>query len=161
MRKAREPLLDEFHKRLYAFLRSKTLAAWTFALSTSPWLCPQVQVALSSLDLLTSIVATFFAAHPGGLDALAVDDASAGLWISPEVHPCPPAQCLVQPLPSAVNAPEAEVVVDGFPGREIMREQTPGAAAPHHVEEDGVEDLAQGVHPRASGSSRGGEMGLD
>ena len=106
MQKAREPLLERFHKkRLYAFLRSKTLAAWTFALSTSPWLCPQVQVALSSLDLLTSIVATFFAAHPGGLDALAVDDASAGMVVdlSRGAPVPPPAQCLVQPLPSAVT----------------------------------------------------------
>ncbi len=41
-----------------------------------------------------------------------------------------------------------------------MREQAPGAAPTHDVE-DGIEDLAQGVDPRASGGSRGGEMGLD
>jgi len=41
-----------------------------------------------------------------------------------------------------------------------MREQAPGATATHHIEES-VEDLAQRVHPRAPGSPRGGEVGLD
>jgi hypothetical protein len=66
----------------------------------------------------------------------------------------------VQPLPSAVNAPEAEIVVDSLPRWEVMWEQAPGAAATHHVE-DGIEDLTQGVDPRASGSSGSGEMGFN
>jgi hypothetical protein len=50
-------------------------------------------------------------------------------------------------------------VVDGLPGREVVGKEAPSAAAAHDVEES-VEDLAQGVHPRASGSSGGGKMGL-
>jgi hypothetical protein len=45
-------------------------------------------------------------------------------------------------------------VVDGLPGREVVGKEAPSAAAAHDVEES-VEDLAQGVHPRASGSSLG------
>ena len=66
----------------------------------------------------------------------------------------------MQLLPGTVDAPGSEVVVDGFPGWEVMREQAPGTAATHHVE-DGIEDLAQGVHPRASRVSGCGEMGRD
>jgi hypothetical protein len=40
-------------------------------------------------------------------------------------------------------------------------QQPPCTPATHDVEEDGVEDLAQGVHPRASGERRGREVGLD
>jgi hypothetical protein len=40
-----------------------------------------------------------------------------------------------------------------------VRQQAPGAPATHDVE-DGVDDLAQGVHPGAPGSFGGREMGL-
>jgi hypothetical protein len=43
--------------------------------------------------------------------------------------------------------------------REVVGEEAPSATATHHVE-DSVEDLTQGVHPRASGSSGSGKMGL-
>jgi hypothetical protein len=39
-------------------------------------------------------------------------------------------------------------------------QQPSGTPATHDVE-DGVEDLAQGVHPRASGGRGGREVGLD
>src|SRR5215212_1215813 len=45
-------------------------------------------------------------------------------------------------------------MVDGLPGREVVREQTPGTAATHHVE-DRVEDLAQGVQARARPAALG------
>jgi len=82
-------------------LRAPTPTAWEAA-------------RLSSLHLLGRVVAALFAAHPGGLHALAVDDASAGLWVSAEAYPRPPEQCLVQPLPSAVDTPEAEIVIDSL-----------------------------------------------
>src|SRR5215216_4685753 len=50
-------------------------------------------------------------------------------------------------------------MVDGLSGREIVRQEPPGTSATHDVE-DGVEDLAEGVHPRASGIFGGREMGL-
>jgi hypothetical protein len=36
MSKAREPMPHELHERLYALTIEDALAAWTFALSTSP-----------------------------------------------------------------------------------------------------------------------------
>jgi hypothetical protein len=47
----------------------------------------------------------------------------------------------VDPLPGAVLTPSPEVMVDGLPGREVVRKQTPLAATTRDVE-DGVEDLA-------------------
>src|SRR5215218_8213404 len=50
-------------------------------------------------------------------------------------------------------------MVDGLPGRELVRKQTPSTSATNDVE-DGVDDLAEGVHPGAPGDSGGREMGL-
>jgi hypothetical protein len=36
------------------------------------------------------VVASFLPSHPGGLEALTVDDTCAGLRVSPEAHPRPP-----------------------------------------------------------------------
>jgi hypothetical protein len=44
-------------------------------------------------------------------------------------------------------------MVDGLPGWEVVGQQTPSAATAQDVE-DGVEDLAQGMHPGASGGFR-------
>ena len=57
----------------------------------------------------------------------------------------------MQLLPGAVDASGSEVVVDGFPGREVVQEQAPGAATLEYVE-DGIEDLAGMVKTRATGS---------
>src|SRR5215212_11328017 len=43
--------------------------------------------------------------------------------------------------------------------REVVGQQPPGAAAAHDLE-DGVEDFADGVHPRPSAWFRGGQVGL-
>src|SRR5215218_5363345 len=50
-------------------------------------------------------------------------------------------------------------MVDRLPGREVVRKQSPGASATHDVE-DSVYDLAEGVHPGASGGFGGREIGL-
>src|SRR5829696_2327785 len=91
------------------------------------------QVALPALNPLARVEAPIVPAHPRGLDALAVHDPRARFGVPPEPDPHPPTKRLVQPLPGAVDAPEAEVVVDGLPGREVVREQPPGAAAAHDV----------------------------
>jgi hypothetical protein len=65
----------------------------------------------------------------------------------------------MEALPSAVDAPSSEVIVDGLPRWEVVGEEAPSATATHDVEDSG-EDLTQGVHPRASGSSGSGKMGL-
>jgi hypothetical protein len=50
-------------------------------------------------------------------------------------------------------------VVDGLPGWELMWHKSPSTAATDYVK-DSVEDLAQGVHSRASGSSGDRQMRL-
>jgi hypothetical protein len=51
-------------------------------------------------------------------------------------------------------------MVDGLPGREVVRQQAPSATTAAHDVEDGVEDLAQGMDPRASFGFWGREVGL-
>jgi hypothetical protein len=65
----------------------------------------------------------------------------------------------MQPLPGAVQTPETKVVIDGLPRREVVRQQSPGAAALEHVE-DGVEDLAQAMEARRTVGFGSGKVGL-
>jgi hypothetical protein len=101
-------------------------------------------MSLASFDLLGTVVSSPFSAHPGRFDRLAIHHASARLGISAHTHPHSFAQGSVHPLEGALEPPSPEVVVDGLPGREVVGQQSPGAAALQDVE-DGVEDLAQGV----------------
>src|SRR5215212_3615947 len=117
-------------------------------------------MAFPTLDLLGPVVAALVSSNPGCLDRLAIYDTRARLRVPLYAHPHSIAQGGVHPFPCSIQAPQAEVVVAGLPGREVVRQESPGAAAPHNVE-DGVEDLTQGVYPRASGSSRDGNMRLD
>ena len=115
-------------------------------------------MALAAADLLGSVVAP----HPadtGRLDRLAVDDPGARLRISasPRAEALP--QGGVESLPGTVEPPQAEVVVDGLPGWELVRQQPPGAAAPEGVE-DPIEDLAQGMDARPSRLQRRGQVRL-
>ncbi len=63
----------------------------------------------------------------------------------------------MQPLPGTIEVPDAEVVVDGLPGREVVGKQASGAAAAHDVK-DGVEDFSRSVcilgRPGALGEGR-------
>ena len=52
------------------------------------------------------------------------------------------AQAIVECRPAAVAAPGAEVVIDGFPGRKVLGQEPPGAAAFDGIE-NGVEDQAK------------------
>src|SRR5215204_690994 len=67
-------------------------------------------VALPPLYLFAWVVASFLP-HPGGIDALAVDDAGPGLGVSSEAPLHPPAKDVKQPLPCTAAAPGSEVVV--------------------------------------------------
>ena len=69
------------------------------------------------------------------------------------------AECILHPLEGTVEPPSPEIVVDGLPGRKVVGQQAPGAAASQDVE-DGVYDLTQGVQPGSSGCVRCGQMGL-
>ena len=65
----------------------------------------------------------------------------------------------MHPLPRSIQTPEAEVVLEGLAGRELVRQQSPGAAAADHIEE-GVEDLAQGIDPRTPVGFGSGKVGF-
>src|SRR5215208_2693129 len=111
-------------------------------------------MALPALDLFPAIVAALFSAHPGTLDRLAVRYASARLGVPLQANSHSLAQGGVHLLPCPVQAPGAEVMVDGLPGWEVVGQQPPGAAAADDVE-DGVKDLAGGVRIGTSGSFGG------
>jgi len=50
--------------------------------------------------------------------------------------------------------------LDGLPRREVVWQQSPGAAALQDVEEDGVEDLAQDIYPRTATGFGSRKVGL-
>ena len=118
MREAGEPLPDELHQRLYPVAVEDTRR-----MDLRPQhqtLRIYQQMPLSSLHLLPGIVASLVPAYPCGLDALGIDDGGAGLRVPPEAYSYPAAECLVQPLPRIVEPPEAEVVLEGLPRREVV-----------------------------------------
>ncbi len=80
------------------------------------------QMALSSLHLLATVVPSLLPSHARALNRLRIDDAGAWLRISPRTDSHPLAQGGVQPFPGAVDAPRSEVMVDGLPGREVVRQ---------------------------------------
>jgi hypothetical protein len=85
------------------------------------------QMALSALDLLAAIVSSL-SSHTGGLHRLAIHYARAGLRFSLHAEAQTFSQGGVQPLPGTVDAPSSEVMVDGLPGRKVVRQQAPGTA---------------------------------
>jgi hypothetical protein len=85
-----------------------------------------------------------FSAYAGHLlDRLAIYYACAGLRVPLNTHSHPLAQGLVHPFPGSIQAPGSEVVVNGLPGWELMRQKAPLAATSGDLEEDRVENLAQ------------------
>src|SRR5215210_8702615 len=102
---------------------------------------------LSAFDLLAPVVAALFSSHAGSLDRLAVHYGRAGLRVSLEAHPQTLAQGGVKPLPGTIQAPKAEVVVDGLPRREVVWQESPLTAAADHIE-DGIKDLAWRIDSR-------------
>jgi hypothetical protein len=65
----------------------------------------------------------------------------------------------VKLLPGSVDSPPPEVVVDGLPRWELIRQKSPSAAALEDVV-DSVEDLAGGVDPGSSSLVGRREVGL-
>jgi hypothetical protein len=117
------------------------------------------QVALAPLDLLAAVVAPQ-AADAGSLDRLAVDDARTRLRIATQAHAYLFTQDRMEAFPGAVHAPLSKVVEDGLPRRKLVRQQAPGPADPHNVE-DRVEDGAQTVLTGPPARCRRGKYGLD
>jgi len=109
-------------------------------------------VALAAIDAFGAVVATN-AADAGRANRLAIDDACTRLRVAPDSRAELLAQDSVEVLPGAVQPPQAEIVIDGWPGRELVWQQPPSAATSNNVE-DGVQDLAEGVKARSPDAVR-------
>src|SRR5712691_7473394 len=103
---------------------------------------------------------TFFppieAAVPAGfgrLRGLAVQHRRARLGRTPLAFPIRPPQQVIHAPPGPVILPLLEVVVDGRPFREIVRQEAPGAAGPVQIEER-VRHFAD-IHPRRRARTAG------
>src|SRR3712207_3146718 len=79
------------------------------------------QVTLSAFYLLGGIEAAFVASHSRGPDRLGVHNPGARVRVPTKVRPQPFAQLGVKALPSPVEAPPPEPVVDGLPRWEVSR----------------------------------------
>src|SRR5215204_5021572 len=106
-------------------------------------------MALTSFVSLPSVVTALFTTYRGTLDRLRIHHAGAWLRIPFQPDAQPFADGPVDELPGAVHTPFSEVVVDGWPSREVVRKQAPLAAALQEVE-DGVQDLTKIVGPWTS-----------
>ena len=98
---------------------------------------------LASIDLLARVVTPLVAGF-GTLYALAVDDSSAGLGLASLYQAKLLPQMSVYLLPQTVVLPQPEVMVDGAPGRKVLRQIAPLTAGLDDIE-DPVEQLAEGM----------------
>jgi hypothetical protein len=118
------------------------------------------QPSLLAANLLTTVVSSYFSAHPTCLCRPRLHYPGTGSKISPE----PSAQELVDrpghPLLGAVETPLSEVVIDGVPRRKVAGQELPGTATPQVVE-DGVRDYAGAVDFELSSPYRIRKVGLD
>src|SRR5687767_15931527 len=96
---------------------------------------------LAAAHLLATVVAALLATLLGGLDRLAVDDRDTGLVVAAGLVAHVAAEHDREFVPDAAVGPGAEVVVAGPPGRELVGQQTPLAAATDQIQQ-GVDDLA-------------------
>ena len=159
MRKARKQLLSTIEQRLDPLL-VQHFCAVNLGFEDQA-LGIYEQMAFSAFHFLaTYSISSLRSTYPCGLHRLAVHYACTRLRISLEAYSQTLAQGSVQLLPGTVDAPSSEVVVvDGLPGRELMRQQSPITAATHYVE-DGVKELTQSVDSRPSASLWGREIRL-
>jgi hypothetical protein len=105
-------------------------------------------MALASFHFLTAVIPAD-AAHASGLDRLAVDDPSTGLRITAQPYTETLAQDGVKALPGPIQLPGANIVIHCLPGRPLLRQEAPGPAAAHDVE-DRVQNRTQRVNPGTS-----------
>ena len=125
--------------------RSWTFALWTLASSTRPWVStkrwrflpftflapPYPRCSPPTPDVLTDWLSTMPA-----------------LGVPLQAYPRALTQGGVHPFPGPIHSPEAEVVVDGLPRREVVGQKAPSTAAAYHVK-NRVEDLAQAMQARS------------
>src|SRR5829696_5784597 len=133
MGEAREAITCALQQQPYPVLVGY-LGAVDLGLEHQPFRIYQ-EVTLPTTNLLPAIVAPRLTTDARGLGRLGVNHPCTGLRIPPQ--PCPQAlaQRSVEPLPGPVHPPPPEPAVDGLPGWEVPRKQSPGAAAPQDVED--------------------------
>src|SRR5215213_1080587 len=115
-------------------------------------------MAFTSFDLLGAVVTALFSAYPGSLHRLAVDDSALGWGPS---SGAPALACAELSASSPTSHPNARSESSDRRSsccREVVGQQSPGAAAAHDVEEDGVYDLAGAMQLGASGSLGAGQV---
>ena len=91
---------------------------------------------------------------------LAVDDGRTRCGITTLMNSHLLTQRLIHILPYPFHSPEAEVVIDSLPWREVMGKHPPGYSTPDNVEY-GVEDLPHICGARSSAGSGGRDQWLD
>jgi len=79
------------------------------------------QMALTAFKLLAAIVSPL-SSYASSLHRLAIHCAGVGLRFSLHADAQTFSQGSVQPFPGAVYTPSSEVMVDGFPGRKVVRQ---------------------------------------
>ena len=105
---------------------------------------------LAAIDVFHFIEAALRATYFCRLDALAVNDGRAWCRLTPQAAPQTTSQAVVDGFPAALQSPEAEIMINALPLREIRRQHLPRDAPTHQIE-DAVEDFAhnQGAWPPA------------
>jgi hypothetical protein len=110
-----------------------------------------------SFDLLASIIAAW-PTNTGGVDRLAIHKACTRLRLTPQLDPLPLASRRMALLPDLLESPLAAIVRHRFPRGKIMREPSPGTAAPNH-RENRLQDAAPAMLAWSATPLRGREQG--
>ena len=92
------------------------------------------RMALAALDFLARVV-TPRAGGFGCLDALAVKDRTARTGFASGPLTIHHDQCVIDLLEAGLVAECSRAAIDRLPGREVARQQAPGAAGAHHAKE--------------------------
>lgn len=116
------------------------------------------QMALATVDFLPTIIAPG-TTHDGRFNRLAIDDRRTRLWGMAGLYPGADPERHMQPLPQAPQASKPEVMVDRFPGRQVVGQQTPSTTAPLHIE-NAIEDVPDRMAPRPPATFGEWQMGL-
>src|SRR3954452_5833276 len=105
-------------------------------------------MALAPADLLTGVKA----AHPSCFTRayrLTIQNRSTRLAVPTGCLPHSFSQRVMNPLPRSLTTPQPEGVIDRAPGRQIVRQQFPGTAAAHGIE-DTVQNLTAAMFYRTA-----------
>src|SRR6516225_6407895 len=111
-------------------------------------------------DLLAGVEPALGASAIRGLDRLAIDDRRRRLPLAPLLLWRQVPQTVMNPLPDSSDAPDAEVAVDGLPGRVLARQIAPLAACAVDIK-DGVNGQAHIGLTIPPAGFRGGDQAFD